>query len=72
MEKPSVSIKNACGEFPSVLVVEDSALSLLRLRSLQWHKFKPWPKDLCMLWICQKNQTKPNKKPHKKTKTEGR
>ena len=31
--------------------VKDLVLSLLRLRSLLWCVFDPWPWNLCMLWM---------------------
>ena len=36
--------------------VKDSALSLLWLRSLLWHRFDPWPGNFRMLWAWLKNE----------------
>ena len=34
--------------------VKDPRLSLLWLRSLQWHGFDPWPGNFCMPWAWPK------------------
>ena len=36
--------------------VKDLVLSLLWLRSLHWHGFYPWPRNVCMSQHCQKNR----------------
>lgn len=38
--------------------VKDVVLSLQWLGSLLWHKFSPWPGNLCMLWVRPKNKKK--------------
>ena len=38
--------------------IKDLVLSLLWLRSLLWHRFDPWPRKFCMLWVWPKTNKK--------------
>ena len=49
-------------EFPGSLVVKDLAFSLLRLGSLLWLRFDPWPGNFCMSWVQPKKKRKKNMK----------
>lgn len=42
--------------FPLAQWIKDPALSLQRLRSLLWHRFKSWPRNCLM--PCGKNKNK--------------
>ena len=42
--------------------IKDPALSLQRLRSLLWHGFDPWPRNLHMLWVQPKKGKGINKR----------
>ena len=44
--------------FPGGLLVKDLTLSLLRLGSLQWHGFHPWPRMFCMVQVWPKKKKK--------------
>ena len=54
------SSRNRIWEFPVAQLVKDLSLPLLRLRSLLWCGFDPWPENFCMLWA------RPHKKNHTK------
>ena len=56
-EKTYWWLKNIA-RFSGGLVVKDPLLSLLWLRSLQWHRFDPWPWNFLMLWIQPKKNSK--------------
>ena len=47
-------MKNKVVGFPGGLMVKDSVLSLLWLRSLLWLGFFPWPGNVCMPWVWPK------------------
>ena len=55
-------LKSCVRQFPGGLVVKDSVLSLLWLRSLLWHGLDSWPGNFCVLRARQKSK---NKKPPK-------
>ena len=42
--------------------VKDSALSLLWLRLLQWHRFDPWPQNFHVPWARPRGKKKKKKR----------
>ena len=51
-------VKKCSRSFLVAQQVKDPALSLLRLRSLLWHGFDPWSRNLHALWVRQKRNKK--------------
>ena len=45
-------------EFYGSLAIKDPALSLLWLKSLQWCRFNPWPRNFCMTQKKKKKKKK--------------